>query len=173
MEVNKFTDIIGTTAASDMYEGRMVLLDNAGQVKLPSSAAEAALARYVVAWPVHNQDLPMMLQPPTYGWALRQGFDQASNLPATVKLYASYPELSETPQLIPSGYSVLAFAKGEFTVTSGAWVYDATLTVGMELEVNYTGPNAGKLQKKSSGTAVAVVTGLLSGQKLQFRTYGG
>jgi len=172
MEVLKYTDILGVTLDGDVVEGRMVVLTSTGADK-PTNAGQAAKARYIVAWPVENRQLPIFQPYPTYDRALRWGFDRTSNSPFTpTAVYTFYPNLSEEPLTIPSGTAALLFSAGEFVVTSGNWVYDSSLVAGDELEVNYTGTNAGKLQKKSSGTAVAVVTAVLDGQKLQFRTYG-
>ena len=174
MEVNKYTDIIPGEAAASIYEGRMVFLNSDGQAQLPASATQEALAKYVIAWPVEDRQLPIYSAYPTYTSALRQGWDQATNTPFSATVYNLYPNLSDEPFAIPSGNGALLFDKGEFTVTSGSWVYDATLAIGDELEVVYAaGDNQGKLQKKDSATAIAVCTGLPSGERLQFRTYGG
>ena len=174
MEVNKYTDIIPSETSQAIYEGRMVRINSDGAAALPTSADEAALAEYVIAWPVEDRKLPIYNSYPTFTSALRQGFDQDANTPFSATVYTVYPNLSDEPIQIPSGNGALLYDKGEFTVTSGAWVYDADLDVGDELEVVHTaGDNRGKLQKKDSGTAVAKCTDLPTGQKLTFRTYGG
>lgn len=173
MEVHKYTDILGVTLDLAIYEGRMVCLTETG-AKLPTSAAEAALSKYVVAWPVDNREPPIFQTYPQYTRALRYGFEQTTNLPHTTTLYYTWPGIQDDAKEIPSGTGALAYDKGEFTVASGHWVYDATVVGGIELEVVHTaGANRGKLQKKSSGTAVAICTNVDSSQNLRFRTYGG
>lgn len=175
MEVNKFTDILGKVVDNDIYEGRMVYLTAvADTVGLPTSAAQAALARYLVAHPVDNFPYPKMMTLPTYSFALRSGgFDQAANVPWQTYVKLHDPSLSDEPEVIPSGTGARVYDEGEFTVTSGNWVYSAGTAVGDELEVVYSaGATQGMLQKKSGGTAVAICTALPAGQKLQFRTYG-
>jgi hypothetical protein len=170
MEVHKYTDIRGVTLADAVTEGRMVLETEYG-FREPRSSAEAALARYVVAWPVDNRQPPIFQTYPSYTQALRYGFDQATNLPHTTTLYYTWPGLVSEAQSIPSGSDALAYAKGEFTVGSGEWVYSASVVAGSELEVATDG--TGKLQLKSSGTAVAMCTAKDTFLKtLRFRTYG-
>ena len=174
MEVNKYTDILPGELSQAIYEGRMVRLNSDGEYALPTSADESALAKYVVAWPVEDRQLPIYNPYPTFSQALRQGFNSAQNTPFSATVYTIYPNLSETPLEIPSGNGALLFAKGEFTVTSGSWVYAASTAIGTELEVVYTaGDDRGKLQAVASGTAVAICTGLPTGEQLTFRTYGG
>ena len=173
MEVLKYNDILGMVTSTDVYEGRMVMIGPLGTALLPSTAAEAALAKYLIAWPVENRQLPIYQPYPTYTRALRYGFDQTANIPFNPTLvYTLYPNLSMEPLSIPSGNGALLYEEGEFIVTSGNWVFDPAMVPGLPLEVAYTGATAGKLQIKNAGTAVAVCTGVPSGQKLQFRTYG-
>jgi len=175
MEIHKFTDILGKVAESDIYEGRMVMLTRGtDRVRLPHSTADAALARYVIAWPVENRLLPIYDPYPTFSRALRMGFDQTANTPFSATAYTFYPNLSDSPLEIPSGTGCLLYDEGEFTVTSGNWVYDVGVVEGAELEVVPTaGATRGQLQLLANGTAVAICTKMtLVGQTLQFRTYG-
>ena len=173
MEVHKFTDILGVTLTQDVYEGRMALLSAAG-AKLPVNSTEAALARYLVAWPVDNREPPIYQTYPSYTQALRYGFEKATNLPVTsATLYYTYPGLVDEAQTIPSGTGALLYDKGEFSVGWGQWIYDATIVIGTTLEVSTSSSTRGQLTKKSSGTAVAVCTAIdLTYKKLTFRTYG-
>jgi len=175
MEIHKFTDILGKVCESDIYEGRMVLLTRGvDRARLPHSAADAALARYLIAWPVENRVLPIYDTYPTFTRALRYGFDQTANTPFTATAYTFYPNLSDDCLEIPSGTGCLLYDEGEFTVNSGCWVFDDSIHEGTELEVVYTaGANRGKLTLIDSGTAVAVCTNMtIAGQTLRFRTYG-
>ncbi len=181
MEVHKYTDILGMEVGQAVYEGRMVLIQPAGGTSpgtpiavMPSDAAQAALARYVVAWPVDDRKAPIFQTYPQYSQALRYGFEQATNLPHTTTLWYTWPGLqSHLPQQIPSGTGALLYDKGEYTVTSGHWVYGTDVLPGTELEVEYSGANQGQLKKLASGKAVAVATSVDQTYKtLRFRTYG-
>ncbi len=173
MEIHKYTDIIGRTINLDIYEGRMACLTAVG-AKLPTSAGEAALAKYVVAWPVDNREMPIYKTYPSYSWALRYGFDRARNTPFAATVMLTYPGLESTPQEIPSGTGALLYDKGEFTVTSGNWIYDITIVGGVELEVySSAGADRGKLTKLDQGTAVAIATNVDTDENLRFRSYGG
>lgn len=189
MEINKSSDITGVIATEDIVEGRMVLLtshpgygtipgetgvsDLVGRltdepgVKLPDTPDEAARATYVCMWPVSNMTPPMRLPfvGPAFSFALRQMFDQNSNLPLTNQtIYMTYPGMQESVT-IPSGNLALGFncCGGEFTVPSGQYVYSADLQVpGTRLRVCDTasdGANsAGMLATVGSGTAIAEVS---------------
>ena len=155
MEINKSHDITGVITTEDIVEGRHVLLTShpgygtiAGEsgvqdltgrltdepgVKLPDTPAEANRATYIITWPVTNMKPPMMLPfvGPTYSFALRQMFDQATNLPLTGRtIYMTYPGNQESMTL-PSGCLALGFngVKGEFTIPSGQYVYSANLKI--------------------------------------------
>jgi len=155
VEINKSHDITGVITTEDIVEGRHVLLTShpgygtiAGEagvqdltgrlidepgVKLPDTVTEAGRAVYIITWPVSNMKPPMMLPfvGPAYSFALRQMFDQASNLPLTGRtIYMTYPGYQESVTL-PSGCLALGFngVKGEFTLPSGQYVYSANLQV--------------------------------------------
>ncbi len=158
MEINKFTDIIGVVTAQDIPEGRMVLLVDHNQsvdfgsrtdlpaAKLPSTAAEASKAHYVIAFAVDNATPPIYQPYPQYSYALRYGFDKTSNLPFSATVYLTQPSVQQG-LTIPSGALALAFGPGVFTVTSGSYIYSAAIeTPGEWLEVEYVGADAGKLK---------------------------
>lgn len=173
MEINKFTDIMGTVALEDIVEGRMVVLasqaltNNFGTrsdlpgVRLPDSAADAARARYMIAFSVDNRELPLFQPTPSYTFSLRSGFGgQAANVPFETDVYLTHPGNMES-QTIPSGSLALAFDRGVFTVPSGQYVYNANLqTPGTYLSVAYTDADglasAGKF-KYSATASIAVV----------------
>jgi len=170
MEINHYGDtILGVVANEDIVEGRMICLtshtfsrnygsqtDLAG-AKVPTSAAEAARSRYVVTFEQDNRSLPLFQPQPSFSYALRYGFDQAANAPFAATVYLTHPGQQEG-LTIPSGAGALAFGEGIYTVPSGGYVYSSTLeTPGTQLEVNYTGANAGKLQVYSAGGIVAEV----------------
>lgn len=171
MEIHKYTDILGVALDEDIYEGRMVLLSSTG-AQLPTSAGEAALAKYLVAWPVDNRKMPIYNTYPAYTRALRYGFDQDANTPWSATVYTTYPGLQSTAGLIPSGTGSLLYSAGEFTVPSGEWVYSAAVEPGVQLEVVSTaGDTQGQLQEYSAGTPLAVCTAVDSSLNLRFRTY--
>jgi len=162
VEINKSHDITGVITTEAIVEGRHVrltshpgygtiageagvtdltgrLVDEPG-VMLPATVSGAARASYIITWPVTNMKAPMMLPfvGPTYSFALRQMFDQATNLPLTGRtIYMTYPGY-QNAQTIPSGTLALGFngVGGEFTLTSGQYVYSANLQIpGSRLRV--------------------------------------
>lgn len=139
MEINKMTDVRGVVAADDIAEGLFVCItpNNTGSytdlpaVRVPWTTTEAALAKFVITWPVPYQEMPMYIPAPSIGtFSLRRGgFDQTANLPLTsTTIHLTWPGQKEGIT-IPSGYLALAFAGGVFTIPSGAWVYSANLTL--------------------------------------------
>lgn len=158
MEINKYTDIIGVVAADNIVEGRMVFLLDHNQshdfgsrtdlpaAKVPTTAAEAKKARYIITFAVDNSQLPIYNPYPTYDFALRYGFDRTTNLPFSATVYLTYPSVQEG-LTIPSGALALAFGPGVYTIPPGAYVYSANIeNPGEWLEVEYTGSDAGKLK---------------------------
>lgn len=143
MEINKLTDIRGVVAVMDIPEGRFVAIaaniagtHNFGSradlpgARLPETAAEAALARYVATWRVPDQTLPMYIPSPEVEFSLRRGgFDQSPNLPLTnTTVHLTWPG-QKHGVTIPSGTLCLAFAQGSFTFPSGQYIYDVALEV--------------------------------------------
>jgi hypothetical protein len=187
MEINKYTDIIGVLATSDIKEGRMVLLTPASAtdldynygsraelmgIKLPETAAEALKAKYVAAFSLDNRPTPILAGLPQYTWSMRSGgWDQVANLPATsLTLYMDHPGNMTVVQTIPSGSLALAFDKGVFTVTSGNFIYSASLVAGAALSVAYDATHGGKLQYASDGTIGVVEHFDSTNFTLTFRT---
>ncbi|HEC64924.1 MAG TPA: hypothetical protein ENI23_06515 [bacterium] len=194
MEIRKYTDIMGVVVIEDIPEGRMVLitantpgeltgsfgsrLDLPG-VKLPDTAAEAALAKYVVTWPVPYQTTPLYIPVPSVDYAFRQGFGTPGwdSLPLTsTTIHLTWPGQKEGIT-IPSGYLGIAFDRGVFTVPSGAFVYEANVeVVGSYLVVANTNDDgageAGKLKYSATATnAIAIVEHYdSSNTRLTFRT---
>jgi hypothetical protein len=196
MEINKYTDIMGVVTTEQITEGRMVLLTSnpyAGSgtmfgsrkdlpgVKLPDTAAEAAVAKYCITWPVSNEwfskreGISLVLPMPSFDWALRRGgWDQSANTPiSSSTMYLTYPGHQESV-VIPSGYLALAFDRGVFTVPSGQFSYSASLVPGAPLEVlnaaDDTADEAGKLAYKSDGTIAVVERYDAETGSLTFRT---
>lgn len=184
MEKNQFEQVLGAVAVADVVEGRMVLmtshtfdLDYGSQTdlpgaKVPSTSDEAAIAKFCVAFADDNRQLPIYQPNPSFSSATRYGFEQDANAPFSATVYITRPQAQDAVT-IPSGSNVLLYGEGIYTVTSGNFVYDASLvTPGTQLEVAYSGANAGKLQAKSAGTAVAEVVRFYSTEhKLQFRIF--
>jgi len=190
MEINKYSDIIGAVATEDIVEGRMVLLtshsesydygsrDDLKGVKLPDTSAEAAKAWYVSAFALDNRSLPIYQPTPSISYSMRAGgFGGAgtANVPFTAKTYLTHPS-DMIGQTIPSGELALAFGGGVFTVTSGHFVYSASMDVGTYLVVCNAADDsvatAGMLKHSASATgAVAVVDNIdATNMKLRFRT---
>jgi hypothetical protein len=137
MEINKMSDVRGVVASSDIPEGSFVFIlpnvtgsyTDLPAVRVPWNTAEAALSRFVVTWPVPYQEMPMYIPSPAIagGFALRYGFDKATNLPLTsTTVHLTWPG-NKDGVTIPSGFLALAFAGGVFTIPSGMWVYNASL----------------------------------------------
>lgn len=187
MEVRKYTDIVGAVATENIVEGRMVLMTsqstshNFGSredlpgMKLPANATEAARAKFVAAFALDNRPLPLIDNIPNYDWALRMGgWDQARNMPFTATLRMTYPANDHVPQTITANSLMLAFDRGVFTVTSGHFIYNASMAPGTYLAVADAttdgASNAGKL-KHSASASFAVVEDIdATNLVLTFRT---
>jgi len=170
MEINKFTDIRGVIANTDIVEGRMGFIGpnlftdgyNFGSrlewipgISLPTSDAEAALSKFVITWRVPDQSLPMYLPEPHVPWALRRGFDKDANLPLTsTTVHLTWPG-SKHGQTIPSGHLCLAFGGGVFTFPSGHYVNSANIMItGNPISVEGTGGGADQGKPEYSTTQV-------------------
>lgn len=167
---------LGAVAQEDMVEGRFVCLtanvhsidfgsmtDLPG-VELPDSSGEAARAIYVVAWSAPDREVSpgnlWFVPTPSYGWALRQGWDRDANLPMTSTTVRMTWPGNQTSVTIPSGTKVLLLGPGAVvTLPSGQYVYNSNLeTPGARVEVEDTaGDDQGKPTYLSGGTAVAEV----------------
>jgi hypothetical protein len=161
MELNNFDEVEGVVATEDIVEGRFVLMcahtwDNdfgsmvdLPGVKLPTSATEAAKAKYILTWAVDNRKPPYIVPMPAFPFAMRDGgFDQTQNTPLTPdKVYLTYPGYVDG-ETIPSGTACLAFTDGTFTLPYGDYVYSANIIVpGASCEINAAGgADAGKPQ---------------------------
>lgn len=174
MEINHYGDtILGVVATEDMVEGRMVLLtshtwdEDFGSLtdlpgaKLPDSTTEAAKARYCVTFAQDNRSLPLYQPQPAFDWAERYGFDQSENAPFSATVYLTHPGVQEG-RTIPSGAGALAFGEGIYTLPSGAYVYNASLTVpGATLTVADTASDgaseAGKIKYGTSNVVAEVI----------------
>jgi hypothetical protein len=187
VEINKFSDIIGTVATEDIPEGRMILLTSHSQshdfgsradlpgVKLPETSAEAARAQYVAVFAQDNRGLPIYQPTPSYTYQLRRGWGQGvDNVPITGStIYLTHPG-NMKGQTIPSGELLTAHGGGVYTVFSGGYIYDANLeTPGTFLVAANTADDGvahkGKL-KYSSCAGIAIVERFVAGEYLQFRT---
>lgn len=174
MEINKYTDITGVVTAQAIVEGRMVLLvsnsEGANSVdydfgsrvdlpgaRLPLTSAEAEKAHYVITFAVDNSTPPLYQPYPAFTYALRQGFDQDSNVPFDAAVHMT-PQSMRIGLTIPSGAPALAFGPGVFTVPSGAFIYSANLQVpGTWLDVANVGDDgaavAGMLEEDADGSS--------------------
>jgi hypothetical protein len=170
MEINKYREIVGVVTVEAIPEGRMVNMvatdasesHNYGSredlpgVRLPDTQAEAAQAHFVVAFAVDNTKPPIYEPMPAFDWALREGWDQAANVPFDAAVHMTQPSMT-LGQTIPSGSLALAFGPGVYTVPSGAFVYSAAITVpGAWLEVandaEDSAADAGKLMADADGS---------------------
>lgn len=169
MEINRINgDVKGAIVTTDTVEGRMVCMvshslskdfgSNADLpgARVPVTADEAKKARFIVAFPVTNQKAPFYTPEPSYAFALRQGFDQVTNLPFDASVALTYPGY-QIAKTIPSGTGCRLFGAGTFTVASGQYVYSASLTPGASVSVAYAGGNEGKLQYASAYDADTVI----------------
>lgn len=173
MEIGKYEQVDGVVVNEDITEGRMVLkttnvpgeygfgsrTDLPG-VKLPDTAAEAAQARFLVAFAVDNRSLPIYQPTPAMDFALRGGFDQAENVPFEATVHLTHPA-NRVGMVIPSGELALAYFRGVFTLESGAFVYNSALqTPGALMSVANTADDgagsAGKLKYDASGVIAMV-----------------
>lgn len=164
MEINRFEEVLGVVAISDIPEGRMALLTSNSWsydfgsrtdlpgAKLPASAEEAKVATFCITWQVTQVDPPYYFPTPAYNWGLRQTFDQASNVPFNADVRLTWPG-HQNCVTIPSGTPCLAFGMGTYTVPSGCgYINDSHLTsAGTLLQVANTAEdggaaNAGKLK---------------------------
>jgi len=149
-EIRKFSDIIGVVTTEAIVEGRCVLLtaapagsgpfgsnDDLPGVKLPTSEAEAALARYVLGWAMDNRPTPMISPMPAYNYIIRNyGFESGQRSPDTLQgtpltgqtIYLTTPSVTQG-LTIPSGTLALAYAGGVYTFPSGHFVDSADIRV--------------------------------------------
>lgn len=165
--------ILGAVAKQAITHGRMVKLaanstsynfggrDDLPGCLMPTSAAEAALSKYLCLFPDDNRSLPVYEPGGSYTYGLRQGFDQTTNSPLTSQtVYPVHPKDYEVAQVIPSGATCRLYGKGVFTVPSGGFVYSSTLeTPDTTLSVNATagGADQGKLYYSASNVVAEVV----------------
>lgn len=140
MEINRFEDVIGVVAQADTVEGRFVVLTtNASEpsktenvdlpgAKVPATAEEAKRAKFCLTWAVDNRPAPIVDWPST-SFDFRGGWVNSTAGPLTgVKMWLTHPGNQES-QTIPSGYKALAYTEGTFTIPSGQYIYNASLTV--------------------------------------------
>jgi len=164
MEINRFEDVLGVIPQSEMVEGRMVCLTTSNAnysydfgsrtdlvgAKLPSTAEEGKRAKYVITFAVDNRPTPILEPTPAYPWAMREGWDLASNVPFTAKVYMTH-QANQEGLMLPSGVPALAFTNGTFTFASGTYMYDANIIQPGALVIaadttTDTAANAGKLK---------------------------
>jgi len=143
-------------------------------VSLPSTAAEGALAKFVITWRVPDQSLPMYIPEPSVPWSLRRGFDRTANLPLTsTTIHLTWPG-QKHGQTIPSGSLCLAFAGGVFTFPSGHYVGSSSIqTPGAPVSVVSSAgsaTNAGKPYYSTSGVVGYVERFDSSNADLEIRT---
>ena len=167
MEINKYSDIKGVVTLEAIVEGRMVLLSTNSLThdfgswadlpgaRLPDTATEAQKAHFVITFAVDNSKPPIYQPYPSMTYALRQGFDQAANVPFDATVHMT-PQSMKVGLTIPSGTLALAFGPGIFTVPSGAYVYSAGIEIpGTWLSVangQDDGTDTGKLQEDADGS---------------------
>ena len=197
MEINAYAQGQQPHAAiaqEDIVEGRFVLFttnnwsvdfgsyaDLPG-VKLPDNDTEAGLARYCVTFTVPDRDKinGFYISPESsysMAYALRGGFDQASNVPMTgMTLRLTWPG-NQNSQTIASGTKVLLWGPDAVvTIPSGQYVYNANLhTPGSRLEVLNSGDDTtdeGKLGYAAAGTIAEVVEFVNADSSLMVRLIG-
>lgn len=165
MEINRQDRVLGVIAQVAIVEGRFgLLVENSESydfgskidlpaIRVPATAAEAEFARYCVQFAVTDQKPPFYQTYPSYSWALRGGWDQASNVPFNADVYMTYPGHLQG-KTIPSGAGCLAHTGGTYTLASGAYIYSTSITKhGAGLVVANTAEDttdAGKLKYQST-----------------------
>jgi hypothetical protein len=172
MEINRFEDVLGVVAQSDMVEGRFVCLtsnafaglymntyEDVPGAKLPQTAEEAKRAKYCVTFAVDNRT-PPIIEVPNTSFDFRGGWVRSQSDPLNTRVWLTPPGLQEG-QTIPSGSMALAYTEGTFTLPSGSYIYNAGLTTPgaavMVADAATDGAaNAGKL-KYTATMAVGVI----------------
>jgi len=186
MEIRKYNDIIGVVTTEEIAEGRLVLMvptdasesydfgsrEDLPGVKTPDDSTEAGIAKYLVAFAVDNSSTPIYNPYPSFDFALREGWDQAANVPFNAQVFLSHPG-NMRGQTIPSGSLALAFAGGVFTLYSGQYVASASLVVGARVgamdTTSDTAAEAGLVEYVASGGIGNVVQYDATAQELTFR----
>ena len=163
MEINRINgDVKGAVALTALTEGRMVCMASHSlsadlpAAKLPLTADEAKKARFMVSFPVTSQKPPFYTPEPSFAYAVRGGWDQASNVPFSAEVALTYPGYQKS-KTIPSGTRCRLFGAGTFTVPSGQYIYSASLAKGASVSVSYAEATAGQLQYASTYDADVVV----------------
>lgn len=143
MELNHYGDnVLGVVTTEDIVEGRFVLLTSSSEtydfgsredlpgVKTPDTAAEGALAKYILAFAQDNRSTPIYHPDPSMSFALRYGFDQSANAPLTsTTVFLTHPG-QQQGLTVYSGSVAVAFGPDTIvTLISGEYVYNASLTV--------------------------------------------
>jgi len=173
MRFRKIADSIGAVAVEDIVEGRMcIIVDHSKDVnygsqvdlvgcQVPATADQAKEALYVAAFSVTEQKPPIYVNYPANPSNLRQGFSGASNLPFSASVYTTPPSMLQG-RTIPDGALVALHAGGTYTVTSGNYVYSASLVPGARCDVTDTASDGagegGKLEYiATAGAGIATV----------------
>jgi len=149
MRFRKIADSIGAVAVEEIVEGRMcVIVEHSEDVnygsrvdlvgcRVPATTNEALEAVYLAAFSVVQQEPPIYVNYPANPGNMRQGFNGASNLPFNADVYTTAPSMLQG-RTIPSGALVALHAGGTYTVTSGNYVYSASLVPGARCDVTDT-----------------------------------
>jgi hypothetical protein len=187
MRFRKIADSIGAVAVEAIVEGRMCIIVDHSQnhnygsrtdlvgCRVPATADEAKEALYLAAFSVIQQEPPIYVNYPANPSNLRQGFAGNSNLPFNADVYTTAPSMLQG-RTIPSGALVALHAGGTYTVTSGNYVYSASLVPGARMNVTDTASDGagegGKLEYLATageGTAT-VIQHDTTKRELTFRT---
>lgn len=171
MKINKYQDIRGVVLKENVTEGRLVLIDEHSQshnygsreelpaVRVPANSTEAPRAKYMLTHAVDNTEAPFYDPMPAFQFALRQGFDQAQNVPFQAYVHMTPKSLKEG-QVIASGSLALGFAAGVYTLPSGHYVDNASIVPGAYLiaaNTNDDTTDAGKPKYSATATPIEVV----------------
>lgn len=184
MEIRKYQDIIGVVTTEAIKEGRLVLMTPSTEtydfgsredlpgVKTPDNTTEAAIAKYIIAFAVDNSSTPIYNPYPSFDWALREGWDQAANVPFNAQVFLTHPG-NMRGQTIPDSSLALAFAGGVFTVYSGQFIPSGDLVVGARVGAMDTASDsadeAGLVEYVASGGIGNVVQYKAIEKELTFR----
>jgi hypothetical protein len=160
LEINNFENVVGLIPTADVMEGKFVTIvphthtsdfgskEDVMGCKVPTTAAEAAGAKYCITWTPDNQATPFYETLPTLDntFATRGGWSAGANMPLSATIYMTHHSSGPESQTIPSGRASLGYTHGVFTLPSGCYVDSAAIKLtGAYLRVAYDAGNEGKL----------------------------
>ncbi len=173
--VNKYDDIDGSRATSEIPRGRLCFIASNGRMSLPTSAAEALKAVFPVDWaaPLNpppyyegaglNGSLPNAVNDGSLDnqqndFSIDQDSDYVANFPLAFKTYDTPPQWRDLP--VTSGNMVRVYDGGTFTYASGNYYgvsSDYALGAAVWTAAGTITTTAGMLTASGSGASVGRV----------------